>query len=273
MAEEERKELTGTFSLVRVQGTGTKAQYTKIADDLVRKSRIFWRLCEKIHEAKRISGLHSRFREHHKKKYNELMSEFKKFEADCQRIFIQQEKKLVRKDQIIARRNLTIKRHILKFKKWAGNRRDVARTSKKLRDREANVENAERFFVKRIRWHRQHPMMEEKAEIHLRSIFGFHDLLETKQTTLLEFMYLCVGMQVAGFGKDDLTFRFGEERFLYFKRDIKNLISKGYFRRFDRKELYYITSEGKKKFMELNKYIIGRQHKAYWENIFTKHEE
>lgn len=44
------------YRIVSIEGTGDWKAKTKLADDLVRKSRIFWHLCKKIQKAKIATG-------------------------------------------------------------------------------------------------------------------------------------------------------------------------------------------------------------------------
>ncbi len=263
---------TGTFTVKTVQGTGTRAEFVRIADDLVQGSRLYRHLCRKIFKAKHSGGLNRYHKERYLGMYKEVMKEFSVFEREANKILKAQDLKIKKLEATIKKRLTTINTLTGKLHYQKAMFRRLARKNKDLTSKNVLAKNVENFFTKKLRWHQSESHM-ERAEIMLRSIIAYNELQLQGKTNFWELIVLAIGTQMDAFNRSIVTRRFGKEFGKSFNRQIHILVTKGYIRKFDRRQYYYITEEGKQKWKEVMSTVYGKQYGFYWKRIFTEEKE
>lgn len=203
------------------------------------------------------------------KNFDELMEEFQRYEKECQSIIKEYDRDVKKlnslvklKDKVNTRRtnlNKTLEKAIRKVKK----EKDLLSSKVK------KVKEVESILTNTFVWGSTSSDF-FRAEMMLRSIIGFELFKAEGKTDFNEIVYLSVGHQLDSFTKDHILKRFGYQKGKYFFRDVNILIERGYIRRFERKNRYYITTEGRLKFKNILKTIYGYQYGIYWSGIFNK---
>lgn len=101
------------YRIVSIEGTGENWQGTKLADDLVRRSRIFWSMSKKILYAKSLAGTQRYHRLKTAEKLKQAEKDFKTATRDFQRHIKEVERKAkmdeVRLEKKVLRHKQTIK--------------------------------------------------------------------------------------------------------------------------------------------------------------------
>lgn len=255
------------FTIKTIEGFGDKAQYWRIANELVRGSRVFRSMSLKLYRQASQTGLQRRYRILHRARYFDLLKTFKEYERDVNSEFKKQQKKIERLERELARYKDSYKAYLKKFLNTAANNRHHVKANNKLRSDSMNLRKVKEFLTLPLGWDRSESD-KKRAELMLRALFGFKDLEGKGEITFSEMVYLSVGFQLDAFNRKNIQDRFGEDAARWFGRDIKKLIDKGYIRRFERKAFYYLTLEGKDKFTSMMKSIYSAKMGTYWADIF-----
>lgn len=201
----------------------------------------------------------------------ELTKEFKIFEKDANRILKYQDIQLKKKDAEIARLRASVARQLNTIKDKKTFNRKISMKNQVITKQLSKVKSVEAFLTKKFRWMRSNSDA-VRAEMLLRAIIGYEELVRSGKTTFHELVYLSVGYQLDAFSRAEVTKRFGEEITRHFISQIKILVEKGYIRRFDKRLYYFLTPEGEKRFEDLLKIPYGYQYGLYWNRIFTNEE-
>lgn len=257
------------FTIKTIQGTGENAQYWRIADDLVRGSRLFRHLCLKIYRGAQKNGINVHHKNRFKAMYKDIMKEFKQFERDANAVLKKQDVKIKKQESIIANLKSKITADSLIIKDLKKKKAIVINTRKRVESKNLKVKAAESFFNKEFNWHGDALLDYRRAEIMLRGIIGFNELAISKETTYYQILFLSIGYQLDAFSKKQVFHRYGAQLSRHFTREVNRLIKLGYIRRFERKAYFYLTDEGKQKFIETMRKIYQIKMTGYWENIFV----
>lgn len=83
-------------------------------------------------------------------------------------------------------------------------------------------------------------------EIIIRTIVSYRKLVDGGIVVFSEFAFLLTGSQFEYFSVADIVKRFG--KYTRWKRDLRLCIEAGYIKRIERKQLFYITLDGRSRF-------------------------
>lgn len=261
---------TGTFTIKTIVGTGNSADYWRIADDLVRGSRLFRSLCRKIMDARRSGGINRRYKDYFKGLYKSVIKEFKAFEIEANRLLKSQNAIIKRQERTISEMKVSKEKLLNKMRFYYWTIRKVNTKNKRLISQNARVKRAEAFFTKDYSWHSDSKLEYRKIEIMIRGIVGFNEVVNSNETSYYEFLFLSMGYQLDAFSKSQAVKRFGTQLTKHFTRETNKLIKQGYIRRFERKAYFYVTEEGRIRFNYLLKKVYTRDFATYWDNIFDE---
>lgn len=256
------------FQIKTIEGFGPNKDYWRIANNLVRGSRIYKKLTLKIYRISRVKSQYRKTRLKYEGLYRELLKEFKAYEKDVDKEYRKQAREVDKLKREILRYKATIKRLTERDKyKNRIHRADLIR-NRALEAKLSKVRSVEVFLTRKLEWGNG-DYTYKRAELMLRSLFAFRDAEAKGEITFTETVYLAVGTQLDAFSKEHIQERFGPEVVKWFGRDTKRLIEKGYIRRFERKALFYITLEGREKIMSVMRAAYSKSFNPYWEGIFT----
>lgn len=261
-----REELEGSYSTVVVEGTGTKSQFIHLSDRLVRGSRIFWRLSEKILEAKRLCGFYRAAYQRTKKDLKSITAAFKQYERDADKLFKIQEKKIESLTARLSSQTKTTKRAYDKIKGVRFLHAKTMKNNEGYKKEYMVMKRYRDFFTKRLSW-KQGKSEGIRVEMFLRTIFEYKQLESKKELNHIQMMYLAVGHQMDAFNRKHIETRFGVESCSRFGALMKDLIDKGYIRRFERRNYFYVTEDGRAYFSKLLKEIYVHNYPNYWTEV------
>lgn len=261
-----REELEGSYTTVTVEGTGTKAQFTHLSDRLVRGSRIFWRLSEKILEAKRMCGLWKSYFMRKKSELKALTKAFKQYEKEADKLFKAQEIKIEKLTKLAESARGQAARHWRFIGALKADHKKVMANQKKYLLEYERMKKYKDFFTKKLYW-KYGKSEAVRVEIFLRTIFEYKQLEAKKELNHHQMMYLAVGHQMEAFNREHIINRFGEECCIRFVSLMNDLIDKGYIRRFERRNLYYVTEDGKNFFSSIFKEMYTNNFPSYWTEV------
>lgn len=203
------------------------------------------------------------------KNFDELESEFIKYEIECRKVIRSYQSEVNRLKKLVEFKNLVNYRRLNSNKATLKRLKNLRSDYKSFKSQTKKIKEIEGILTQNTEWKDCYSVF-MRAEYILRSLFGFEKLKISGDTTFNEIVFLSVGSQLDSFTKEHVAKRFGEYYGRFFLREIKPLIECGYIRRFEKKNRYYITTEGRSKFMSLIKIIYGTQYGLYWNGIFNK---
>lgn len=279
MAEEKGNYTPATpdnqFTIKYIAGTGSNAQYWRLADKLVRGSRIFKKLCKKIYVLSATIGTKNRSIAHQKQKVKDLTQGFRQYEKEVDREFKKEAKKLDKVTKMLATANRTIERWRMRHKSAIMDNRKISSRNKKITKQLAQNKQFEGFVTKEFTWRIKGNTNSDqyRAELMLRAIFGFKELEEKGEITYHEICYLAMASQIDAFSRKHVYSRFGTSLSKFFNREMASMMEKGWMKRFDRKDLYYITDEGRKQFRKVISLVYSKKYGHYWKRIFNEKEQ
>ena len=257
------------YTIVTVAGTGDEAQYQRIADELVVKSRIYHHLCNKILKRARNEGLNRKYRIRYKDELHQLTNEFNAFVRYANARIAKADKEI----EYLTKQNITWGERRAKYQSlssmYKGRTKSLTVENAVLRKKLSIIDNNERFFKKKLNWFHSSPDY-VKAEMLLRSVLGYEEMKSQKLITTEEVLYLSAGIQLESFGRADLEERFGLPAISSFKKTICKIRRDGWVKKINSVDRWYLTVDGKARFMEIMKAIYGRRMSGYWKDIFNK---
>lgn len=262
------KDETGKYTIVTVEGTGDRAAFYRVADHLVRGSRIYRHLCKKIYKAKATAGRNRMYSGNWRARYIDERREHREFVRQANKQFMLQEKKIEKLQKRVDDDKLQKKKLTDQVRSMYSTTRGIVNTNKRLTKQMHDLKVSEATLTHKFKWGQNGFV--EKAEFMLRSLIGYKELEVVNQIKFHEMMYLSMGMQMDAFGFEEVSSRFGNRLTDNYKNDIADLVIKGYIRRFTKRDKYFITDKGKTKFKDVMNRIHTKEHKAYWNEVFNK---
>lgn len=257
------------FTVKTIEGFGENKDYWRIADNLVKNSRLFRSLCTRIYRLSGKAAINSKYRIIYNQRYKDLLKEFGTFERSVNKLIKSLEKKLAKKNEEVKKYKEIADQSYKKYRQVNSNLHNTRVAKNEVKSKVNKLSNTEKFFTKRLRW-KETWEDATRAEMMLRTIFVYEN--ERKDNNLLynEIMYLSIGTQLDAFCRKDIETRFGVKMGRLFQRDVNLLVKVGYIRKFERKQLYYLTTEGKQRFEVIMRKIYTEQFGSYWKDIFNK---
>ena len=168
-------ERTGTFTIKTIEGTGNSAQYYRIADHLVRNSRIFRHLCKRIYRLKGQVGLQRKYRLTNYYKLKDTKVEQRDFQREANKIL----KKAERKNILLQKKYKRLQdcnRALHQRVKMAVNvKNDALRRIETFNKKMKLVKDAEKYFSKPFTWQTNYVTGIDKAELMLRAVYAYSE--------------------------------------------------------------------------------------------------
>lgn len=263
------------FKVAYIAGTGTNAQYWRLANSIVRNSGIYKSLCLKIYKLKGLVGIKQAVINRLKLANKELTQTFRQYEKDADKEF----KKLAKAHERTKKLLITADKKTLKewrrVKAVVRGNKDLVANNIKLREQVSQNKKFENFTTKEFEWSIKGNSESDqyRAELMLRAIFGYEELRASGEITYIEICYLAVASQLDAFNKKQIHNRFGTTLSKFFLKEIGKMIEKGWIRKFDRREFYYITDDGRKQFRKVISLIYSKKYGHYWKRIFQDEEK
>jgi hypothetical protein len=263
------------FKVAYIAGTGTNAQYWRLANSIVRNSGIYKSLCLKIYKLKGLVGIKQAVINRLKKANKELTQTFRQYERDADKEFKKQAKAHESTKKQLATARANVKRDARRHMSALTDNKKITARNRKLRQQVSTNKQFENFTTKEFEWSIKGNSESDqyRAELMLRAIFGYEELKNIGEITYTEICYLAVASQIDAFNKKQIHNRFGTTLSKYFLREIGKMIEKGWVRKFDRREFYYITDDGRKQFRKVISLIYSKKYGHYWKRIFQDEEK
>lgn len=257
------------YTIVSIEGEGEEAEYVRLADDLVRRSKLFNSFTFKHWRDSQQIGRQREIRKRWRARYYEVRDEYVKYEREASALLKYQQtrlnKAITTRDKAVkelheyrARTNVIIQN----LKKGIASKKPL----EKYRDL---VMKNQRFFETEFKFRDGSFQDYVRAEMMLRTIFVYEKEKATKGISHAEYMFLALGTQLPAFRKEDFEARFPDFT-KYFNRDLNGLIKAGYVTKFYRQPMWYLTGKGKERFKEIISQMYNKQIGYYWKGIFEK---
>lgn len=257
------------FTIVTIEGEGEDSEYTRLADDLVRRSSLFNSFTFKLWRSEQNAGRQREIRIRWKARFNEVRAEFKEYEKQVNKILKHQQKKVAeaRADRDSWKKKLVSanQRHNVVVK----NLRKLIALKKPLEKYRDLVMKNQRFFETEFTFRKGSHIDYIRAEMMLRIMFVYEKEKATGGITASEYMFLALGTQLPAFRKEDFERRFPDFT-KHFARDLGVLIDKGYIKQFYRKQQWYLTLQGKERFEAIIGQLYNKQIGYYWKGLLEK---
>lgn len=258
------------FTVFKVQGHGEKKDYYRACDTVIRNSRLFKYLMKKVLQKNIMAVSQAHFRAMWKERYMAQHKELQDFVKFSNKTIGAYEKKIAKLQQELAQAKLSRdrKKNIIDTER---HRKRKLVENKRIAEKDGSLYNNHlRFFTQPLFATQAYKRPAVRAEYFLRAIITLKEHNDSGELNYNEFLILATGTHLKAFNKNDLVNRFGDEVQNWFTRTNGKMIEKGYVMRFERKDLYYLTDEGKAKLKNVLRLAVTRKMNTYWGDIFDE---
>lgn len=260
---------TQGFKIVKVQGHGEKSEFYRVCDTVIRNSRLFRNLCVKIFDKSRRAGVSEKYRLMWKQRQQEQEREFKAFIAFSNSTIGKLQKKVAKLEEQLEKLKSVHKVTQENLYKQTRYYKRAIQNNSQLEKEASLFINHNRFFTQPLYARDVKKYLPVRSEFFLRAIITFRQYEEKGEISYPEFLILATGTHLKAFNKTDLVNRFGDKVHNWFKRNIEKMMEQGYVKRFERKNMYYLTDEGREKLRHLMRCAVGIKMNTYWGDTFN----
>jgi hypothetical protein len=264
-----RREETGTYRVITIEGTGERANFIRLSRKLLMGSRLFPYMLEKMRKNGSLASIYKKTYHRYKELHREMKAHYRAYTLEANRLFKKQDlqiKKLEREK----RKFMEEKR--LMQQRWGAEksrRQQLGKRNNQLLKQVNFIKSFEGFVTKHFSWNNT-LQDHAKCEVILRTILGYEQFKRKGETNYHELCLLAVGMQFDAFNGTVVKRRFGDAFGNRFQSEMDKLIEKGYMKKFYRKNLYYITDDGRNQIKKILSLIYSAQYGYYWKRLLDK---
>lgn len=262
------------FSILKVTGSGDKKDYLRVCDTVVRNSRLFQRLYQRLQSKTVRVNSESYLRNQYKERLASQHRELKDFVKFSNSHIAKLEKRILKLEKDVKIVTASRNKYENNWRWELGHRKNAVKKYEQLLKNMALYSNHERFFTLPLFARDVDFRPNVRAELFLRAIIAFREQEDLGIISYKEFLILATGMHVKAFNKTDLINRFTTSDVnRWFTKSLNKLIEAGMIRRFERRNLFYITDAGKARLGKVMSVYNTQTMKTYWGGTFNEFKD
>lgn len=255
-----------SYSVIKIEGSGDYASYTKLADDLIRRSKLYRHLCKKIWRAKTSAGS----QKYHRLKTKEKLLQAEKEFNTAEREYISAIRKLNREvdklnrrledrrerikhlDNLIKHKDKFYDRAIAQYRKVNANLKRDAFAYRKIKS----------FFVAPVS--KVGTPFWNSNETWLRYIIAFEELKRDKKLNNVDYYIMMSSLYFSTITANRISKRLGMS-ISPILASIKRLVDQEYLYKSEKIGEYTATEKGVKIAKQITYAVRGKQRVTYFE--------